>query len=82
MSYLVSQFLQMIIVNGEIKQTNFYSKLGSISIPSCIDKVWDVYQAIRTVFGDPRGGFSYYKLPEVVHFHRDDEEDIDNYKAY
>ena len=46
------------------------------------DKVWDVYQAIRTVFGDKRGSFSYYKLPEAIHFHRDDEEDIDNYKAY
>lgn len=44
------------------------------------DKVWDVYQAIRTVFGDPRGSFSYYKLPEVVHFERDDEQDIDNFK--
>lgn len=44
------------------------------------DKVWDVYQAIRTIFGDPRGSFSYYKLPEVIHFQRDDEEDIDNFK--
>lgn len=44
------------------------------------DKVWDVYQAIRTVFGDKRGSFSYYKLPEVVHFKRDDEQDIDNFK--
>lgn len=44
------------------------------------DKVWDVYQAIRTVFGDKRGSFSYYKLPEVVYFKRDDEQDIDNFK--
>lgn len=44
------------------------------------DKVWDVYQAIRVVFGDKRGSFSYYKLPEVVHFGRDDEQDIDNFK--
>lgn len=44
------------------------------------DKVWDVYQAIRVVFGDKRGSFSYYKLPEVVHFARDDEQDIDNFK--
>ena len=44
------------------------------------DKVWDVYQAIRVVFGDKRGSFSYYKLPEVVHFERDDEQDIDNFK--
>lgn len=44
------------------------------------DKVWDVYQAIRVVFGDKRGSFSYYKLPEVAHFERDDEQDIDNFK--
>ena len=44
------------------------------------DKVWDVYQAIRVVFGDKRGSFSYYKLPEVVHFERGDEQDIDNFK--
>ena len=44
------------------------------------DKVWDVYQAIRTEFGDPRGSFSYYKIPEVIHFDRDDEQDIDNFK--
>lgn len=44
------------------------------------DKVWDVYQAIRVVFGDKRGSFSYYKLPEVIHFDRDDEKDIDNFK--
>jgi hypothetical protein len=45
------------------------------------DKVWDVYQAIRVVFGDKRASFSYYKLPEVIHFDRDDEQDIDNFKS-
>ena len=45
------------------------------------DRIWDVYQAIREIFGDKRGSFSYYKLPEVVHFQREDEQDIDNSKT-
>lgn len=36
------------------------------------DKAYDVYQAIRTVFGDPRTPFSYYKIPEARHYEVDE----------
>lgn len=36
------------------------------------DKAYDVYQAIRTLFGDPRTPFSYYKLPEAHHYEDSD----------
>lgn len=32
------------------------------------DKAYDVYQSIRSLFGDPRTPFSYHELPEAQHF--------------
>lgn len=29
------------------------------------DRAFDVYQVIRALYGDPRGTFSYYDLPEA-----------------
>lgn len=36
------------------------------------DLSFDVYQVIRTKFGDPRGIFSYHQLPEFRKIERDD----------
>ena len=36
------------------------------------DMAFDVYQVIRTEFGDPRGTFSYHQLPEFRKIERDD----------
>ena len=36
------------------------------------DKAYDVYQALRVLFGDTRQPFSYYKLPEA---HRYEDAD-------
>lgn len=32
------------------------------------DTAYDVYQSIRSLFGDPRTPFSYHELPEARHF--------------
>ena len=29
------------------------------------DRAFDIYQVIRTLYGDPRGTFSYYDLPKA-----------------
>lgn len=41
------------------------------------DRAYDVYQAIRKLFGDPRDSFSYHQLPEATHYLRDDETESD-----
>ena len=39
------------------------------------DRAYDVYQAIRSLFADPRIPFSYYKIPEARRF--EDTEEVE-----
>ena len=41
------------------------------------DKSYDVYQAIRSLFGDTRTPFSYYTLPAAKHYEDKSESYID-----
>jgi hypothetical protein len=41
------------------------------------DRAYDIYQAIRKLFGDPRDSFSYHQLPEATHYFQENEAELD-----